>query len=290
MKYAVNILSYNRPAYLQEVLYSLKLNDLTNCDIILWQDGYIRPESKSSIDATAYDKCINTFKNIFPESLIISNTLNKGVGQMYRDMKDWTFKRFQAGIFLEDDLVLGKNYISILKKLYSQTADNLQVGLITAYGPDRLVSDVEQATRSKELELGIPSWGYLLGKEQYLLRKDILENEYYPLINNQTYKHRDHNLILNKYVYPNGFKINSTSQDTADTIAMIRSGQIKLSTVTRNARYIGAVGEHFSQAEFDNGYYGKDKIFQYDSIPDFIIPSSNRLAEINSTLRKIGFA
>jgi hypothetical protein len=129
-----------------------------------------------------------------------------------------------------------------------------------------------------------------LGKQQYLLRKDILEAEYYPLLTSYTYKDRDHRSILDNYVKKSGFSINSTSQDTADTIAMIRSGQVKLSTVTRNAHYIGAVGEHFSQAEFDNGYYGKDKVFQYDSIPDFIIPTSERLTEINLALRKIGFA
>jgi hypothetical protein len=289
MRYAINVLSYNRPLYLAKVLHSLKLNDLKDCEVILWQDGYVKPGA-DTYDRIIYDMCINTFKSIFPESLVCSSNMNKGVGQMYREMKAWTFERYQAGIFLEDDLVLGKDYIAILKKLYTQTADNLQVGLITAYGPDRLVGDVEQHTRSRELELGIPSWGYLLGKQQYLLRKDILEAEYYPLLTSHTYKDRDHHSILKNYVRKSGFKINSTSQDTADTIAMIRSGQVKLSTVTRNGNYIGAVGEHFSQAEFDSGYYGKDKIFQYDSIPDFVIPSSDRLTEMNLALRKIGFA
>lgn len=289
MRYVINVLSYNRPLYLAKVLHSLKLNDLTDCEVVLWQDGYIKPGA-DTYDRTIYDMCINTFKSIFPDSLVCSSNMNKGVGQMYREMKAWTFERFQVGIFLEDDLVLGKDYIAILKKLYTQTADNMHVGLITAYGPDRFVNDVEQETRSRELELGIPSWGYLLGKKQYLLRKDILENEYYPLLTNHTYKDRDHSSILENYVRKNGFRINSTSQDTADTIAMIRSGQVKISTVTRNAHYIGAVGEHFSQAEFDSGYYGKDKLFQYDSIPEFNIPSTERLLEINQALRKIGFA
>jgi GT2 family glycosyltransferase len=285
MTIAINILSYNRPHYLKQVLESLAKNDLTDCYVRLWQDGP---------DTFLQEECLRIYNAISFSGEHICFLKNQGIGNMYRLMKKDTFEEnsFEAGIFLEDDLVLGKDYIKILKTLHSQTKDNPHIGMLTAYGPDRFISDLEQKLKFNQLDFGIPSWGFLINRNRYLERKHILEKQYWPLIENTVYKHRNNSLILEKFVKPNGFKINSTSQDTADTIAMLLSKQVKLSTVTRNAKYIGAKGEHFDQVQYEQGYYGKDNIYKYENINNvrFQIPTTEQLLDMCHVARSLGYA
>ena len=285
----INIFSFNRPKYLVQVLAGLKKNNLEGWDVILWQDG---ARNKFSNRAKALDEdieaCVFAFGMAFPKSVIAGGHAhgeNWGTGLTYRNAKEHTFNQYELALFIEDDLVPSPQYLDILLKIHSQVKDNPRVAQVSAYGPDRLLTDKEQEIGAFSFEPCKPNWGYLLSKEQWLRRKDHLTG-YWDLIKDCDYKERDHAAIEN-WMADQGYPIKSTSQDTADALAINKAGEVKLSTMTRNATYIGASGLNFTPEQFESGYYGKDRLWAYGDLENvqFRVPTDQQLEEMNRNIK-----
>jgi hypothetical protein len=182
---------------------------------------------------------------------------------------------YEAAIFIEDDFVPGPDYIKILKHLYRATRYRPKVGMVSAYGQDRFTSYEEQSRHEFTLVPSIPNWGFLISKERWLERQPHYQS-YLDLVRNIDYSQRSDETLI-PWIRERGFDVNSTSQDTAHCIAHNLAGHIRLMTITRNAVYIGAEGEHFSSAEYEAGYYGKDPVWKYERGLYFEVPRDKQI-------------
>lgn len=287
----INIFSFNRPVYLGKVIEGLKRNNLEGWDVVLWQDGYKNSFRELPDDTSSLVKsCVELFALAFPGSVIAGgfadDQKNWGTGITYQNAKEHTFAAYDLALFIEDDLVPGIEYLDLLLHIHEQVKDNPLIAQISAYGPDRLLTDKEQEVGAFSFEPCKPNWGYLLSKEQWLRRKDLLK-PYWSLIEGKDYKTRDH-AAIEAWMASEGYPIKSTSQDTADALAINKAGEVKLSTCTRNATYIGATGLNFTEAQYEAGYYGKDRVWKYSDLNliQFRIPTEAQLRAMNQKIKE----
>jgi GT2 family glycosyltransferase len=117
------VMSFNRPDYLGKVLKSLR--EQVDCDIdqrtiILFQDGAVNPYSNERhASDDEINQCAEIFQSLFPDSQIMRSPVNLGVALNFDRAERYGFEELAAEsiIFLEDDLVLGHYYISIIDKI-----------------------------------------------------------------------------------------------------------------------------------------------------------------------------
>lgn len=285
----INVFSFNRPKYLVQVLAGLKQNNLEGWDIVLWQDG-VKNKFSNKVKAAPdhIEACVEIFGLSFPTGVIAGGHAHKenwGIDITYMNAKEHTFNQYELALFIEDDLVPSSQYLDILLKIHSQVKDNPKIAQISAYGPDRLVTDKEQEIGVYSFEPAKPQWGYLLSKEQWLRRKDLLTG-YWDLTKHCDYDMRNQSAI-HEWMTNQGYPIKCASQDTADALAINKSGEVKLTTLTRNATYIGASGLNFTPEQFQAGYYGKDRLWSYGDLEhaQFRIPTDQQLEEMNRNIK-----
>jgi len=284
-RFSVNIMSFDRPEYLGQVLASIRWNDLIDCDIHLWQDNITNKFSGNTYGkAERVEECVSIFKALFPDGMVHLNQYNLGIGIMYHQAEEYSFleRNYQAAIFIEDDFVPSPDYIRVVTALHEQTKDNPKIGSLSAYGLDRFTTFEEQAKNEFVLEPAVPSWGFMLNKKQWEMR-EAFYRPYFDLIKEVDYRLKDDQSILD-WQKSLGFDINCTSQDASHSIANTMAGQVRLITRTRNAIYVGAHGLHFSPEQYNAGYYGKDPVWHYGDDLIFQIPSKE---ELNLELQKI---
>jgi len=285
MNVCICLISFNRPNYLKQTLEALAKNTV-QLDTYLVQDGAVNKFSgrQCCLEDDIY-KCVDHFYNFFPHGVSLASNQNVGMALQYDRAEEWCFKfnNYEAVIFIEDDFVPGPQYIEILLEIYKKTKNIKEIGTITAYGPDRFMMKEEQVVNEFSLEIATPSWGYLLSRNRWKERQPFYQS-YLDLVKNVDYRERPQEDII-RWLKGNRFNMECSSQDAAHSVAMVLAGQVKLGTSTRNAYYIGRDGIHMDPIEFDNGYYGKDHMWKYNSL-DFIVPSQEWLGEQLRTIRK----
>ncbi len=107
---AINIMSYNRPKYLEQVLLGLKQNNLTDSTVRLFQDGIQNPFSGVIYNTQeTINSCLDIFNSIFPNGQTFLSYSNLGVGLQYHraDMQSFVLEDFNAALYIEDDFVPG---------------------------------------------------------------------------------------------------------------------------------------------------------------------------------------
>jgi hypothetical protein len=260
----IAILSFDRPDYLRRVLDSLKSQigcDLECRSVTLFQDGAVNPHSsiqRGAIEDIA--QCVDLFKQRFPRGEVVPSSVNLGAALNFDRAETMMFETLgaEAAIFLEDDLVLGPNYISTLEALISIFIDDDRVGYVAAYGDHRKTIEEQRANCDRLVLLG-NNWGFALFRWQWLRMRARIR-EYLQLMENTDYYLRDGDRIARLFAAW-GYGCPATSQDAAKTIACCADGVIKLNTYVCNAAYIGEHGIHMRPQLFAARGYGNTAIY-----------------------------
>jgi hypothetical protein len=257
-------MSFNRPGYLEKVLHSLKSQ--VDCDIderviVLFQDGAVNPYSKlRRASDEKIGASVDIFQSIFPNAAVRASSNNLGVAFNFDRAEKFGFEdlKAEAVIFLEDDLILSPNYISILDSLIAEFANDQRVGYLAAYGDHTKSLEDQQKNKHRLIALG-HNWAFALYRRQWLkMRSRVLE--YLKVIERCDYVDRDHELIRSLF-YSWGRGCPATSQDAAKTIACCTDGAIKINTYVCNGAYIGEHGLHTDARLFAERGYSKTVMF-----------------------------
>lgn len=250
MKIAAFIFSCSRPAYLQRVLSSLENQTEMNVDHVLMQDG-CRNRFSGAVYATPeqLNLCVKHFdqaelKNKFK----IVNDINRGMAWQKRRAYKYAFEDedYDACLCFEDDLVVSKYYVRLLRVLLHQFKDD--PGVATVQLSDRFNDSVRPDTLNHIKPMWRHFWGYGTWKDRWVAHKPNYD-KYFALVRNKDYRGRPHGkiqkLLGNKH----------TSHDAALDWCIKMQGQVKLAGLVSRATYIGEAGVHQRPAQFEaQGY------------------------------------
>lgn len=166
MQYApIVVFAFNRLVPLKECVNSLLANsEATESDIIVFVDGP-RPHKKHDIDTVesvrSYVKTISGFKSL---SYYFSD-INKGLGTSVIDGVKMVLNSNNRVIVVEDDLVVGRNYLSFINQALELYANNNFVFSVCGYTnkvkiPRGYGYDAYFCSRSS-------SWGWATWKDRW---------------------------------------------------------------------------------------------------------------------------
>lgn len=276
VKSPILIMSFNRPDYLAKVLDSLRSQadtDLGERQVVLFQDGAVNPYSGRR-HATDQDieACIHLFQKSLPRGTVMASPINLGVALNFDRAEKFAFDELKAdaAIFLEDDMVLGPHYLTVLEKLLDTFYLDERVGYLAAYGA-HLKSVEEQRANKHRLILLYHNWGFGLYRRQWLRMRPRIDS-YLEIIKTVDYVERDHQKIRSLFASW-GYGFPASSQDTAKTIVCCMDGVVKINTYLSYALYIGERGVHMSPDEFARQGYANavmlpEKVTQFQSLDD----------------------
>jgi len=128
----IGIMSFDRPHYLGPMLQSLGANDLTDCEVWLFQDGrecHVTGRQMARQEDIA--ECVGLFEQAdLPLGRVVAHTHNLGIGLNRLALYNALMRNYDSFIQLEDDVVLAPGFVALMHKLLSDFADNEDVGLI----------------------------------------------------------------------------------------------------------------------------------------------------------------
>ena len=262
----IALLSFNRPHYLRLAVRSLFAQLVPGDQVLLFQDGGWNPFSgnrkASEDDLTA---CVRIFsspgrKPRSGELSVFRSSTNLGVAGNYRRAEQYVFEFLgrDAAVLLEDDLVLGPNYLSAISDLLELAAGDRRIGYVSAYG-DLWAPIERQRDYADQLIPMHENWGAGLTRASWLAQKPIRER-YWELVKDADYSLRDDEAIREFY-RSLGYNCAISSQDASRWIACRAAGMVRLMTATCHAQYIGEVGEHNRPEYFKHWRFGRAKFF-----------------------------
>lgn len=278
----IAILSFDRPGYLKEVLASLTPQLRNGDEILLFQDGGWDRFAQKSLERDAQiEACIATFDRYFPPrahkrfrvSKFISED-NLGIAGNYRRAESQVFEtlRRESVLLLEDDLVLGPHYLFSISKLLEVAQREPKIGYVAAYG-DLWASREQQILRISELIQMHENWGAALTRRSWLAQKPVRER-YWNLVKDSPYHARDNQAIRDLY-REYGYMCQYTSQDASRWVACCVAGLARVMTAVCQARYIGALGMHFTPELYARFGFADSSIFP--GRPKIHVPSTGQI-------------
>lgn len=251
-RFPIAILSFDRPRYLREVLLSLRPQVDRRDRIVLFQDGawnrYSRQLRAMPENIAA---CILLFQRILPWGVVAVSDCNLGVAENYERAEQEFFDRMKApcALFLEDDLVLSPNFLTVTQMLVNLAQRDPRIGYVSAYG-NFWAPPSEQKSRARELMHMHENWGFATTREAWLAERPF-RREYLRLVQGTDYLLRDEGAII-RFYESRGWSTNVSSQDAARWIASLELGKVRLTSFPCHARYIGRIGGvHSSEAFYD---------------------------------------
>jgi lysophospholipase L1-like esterase len=258
---AAGIFSFNRPEYLKKTLTSLERNrDIADIDFYLFQDGAINAFSQrtAALDADIH-KCIDIWNlSSLPNKQIVQNDHNYGIAITQFRAKCLLFDElgYDRALFFEDDLVLSRNYVRLLRLMLDQYENDEIVGAVTCYGGHpNAFSNKEKEQNLRKVRSGNHNfWGWGMWKDRWDKIKPTFLN-YYRHVEAIDYRTRPDLKIIEMYERE-GMSLTVTSQDAAMHYAFIKNGFVVLNTFIHRGRYIGEKGEHMNPEKYQRiGFY-----------------------------------
>ncbi len=275
----IAILSFNRPAYLEQVLRSVAAQPgIERRPIAIFQDGAVnifsrtRKASDAEIEAN-----VALCRAILPHAILMPSPINLGVAMNFDRAERFMMGRVgydaEAAVFLEDDLVLGPHYLEELDQMIAFALADPRIGYVTAYGIKR-ATEAQQRQFCRGVQPMGHNWAFGLTKRCWLAIRPWVR-QYMEIVRNVDYRQRDVAEIeaLHRSW---GFRPGPTSQDTVKQYACLLAGIMRLNTYACFGRYIGAVGEHFTNDEFRSGGY--DDVWLYPERVQLATPHSDLIA------------
>ena len=157
----VLVIAYNRPEFLKSML--IRLSSFPNVSISIAIDG---PKASVSSDIGAVKKCIELaqeFKLQQPGTKILIRSENKGCYKGVTEALDWFFSFNQAGIILEDDLIVNLDFIDYMRDGLNRFYNNKEVATINGHTSFSMRNQLNDGYFTP-----IPSsWGWATWKDRW---------------------------------------------------------------------------------------------------------------------------
>ena len=271
--FPIAILSFNRPAYLRQVLESLRPQITEKDMVILFQDGaWNRWSQRRRARGQDINRCVAIFRKLIPWGDVHVANDNLGIAFNYERAERFVFEALGAekALFLEDDLVLSRNFIAVTKQLLDLAMGEPRIGYVSAYG-NLWASLDEQILRGGELLPMHENWGAALTRNSWLAERPF-RLKYLELVRDSDYASRDQVQIKDFYAR-RGWQNKITSQDAARWISCLERQAIRLTTFACHARYIGEKGAHSTPENYRRS--GFDRTAMFDGPVPAITPPSD---------------
>ena len=126
----IGVLAFDRCDYLRATLDGLKSNDLTDCDVWLFQDGAKnRVTGKAWASQADLDEVFRAFRESGFE-LAVRHEHNIGIAHNRLSLFEQFDSRYDGWIQLEDDVVMSRNCVGVMRHLLEQFRDMKDIGMI----------------------------------------------------------------------------------------------------------------------------------------------------------------
>lgn len=261
--FPIFVLSFDRLGYLERVLASLMRQrgvGLQDCEIFLIQDGAIdEATGRAYCDPAMVARNERAFRAAFPKGHVLTSPFNLGTAANFARAEEIAFGvlEAEAAVFLEDDLVLGPDYLRVMSQLIGFALDDPRIGYVAAYG-DHTVSAKWQADHLSRLQFLGHHWAFAMTRHQWLLQKPYVD-EYLAIQCGLNYRRRNHDEIIALFTGW-GFGTPGTSQDIAKAHAARLTCSARINTVACFGNYIGMIGQNFNEAKFQEMGFGSTVI------------------------------
>ena len=248
MKIGVGITAWNRPQYFSQMVASLERNDTSDTEFHLFQDGVncrytgepqcTEESVRDSLDVFKNSKLPKKFVHAWPDNVSIA--INQ-----YETMK-FLRENYEYFIFMEDDIVLSKNFMPLMKVALEQFKDHAEVASISPGFRMLCSSDSESAKRY--LDKMVFSEGHFWVEGCWSHKWERVEKEfmpYYKLITANPYRKKE--LVerqIKRLFLDGGRSMMHVSQDQGKDWAIWRTGLKRLRMMINRATGIGDIGFH----------------------------------------------
>jgi len=113
------ILSLKRFSYLLQLLRSLERAKIDGIDFYLFQDGGLNPFSGKLRAARLQIKTsISIFEGSnLPNKEVVAQKYNVGIPVNAFDAAEYVFERHKIGVFLENDVVVSRDYFTLIREM-----------------------------------------------------------------------------------------------------------------------------------------------------------------------------
>ena len=285
--YPINVICFNRPRYLRDLLFSIKSQtvELPSELLHFWVDGFDGSKDENLGRLNQTKEVVDLIRSLFPDSQIETSHENLGIALNYWRAELNSFEGLGASsaFFLEEDLVLSPHYFEMIMRLDSQVAGDKDISHLSVTGD--LAADLTSPL--EYFQASGHSWGYLLRSWHHFERKPLLEH-YINLIQRQPYYLRKGmELEILSDFYSRGVVIAGTSQDAIKDGLKTYFNRISISTLEPWATNIGVIGEHFqSESPHHNRAFAQD----LKSFPLYFDPVNKRRLFLDGRIKTFGQA
>ena len=285
LKSAILLLGFNRIDYFTKVLTSLEENKAAyEHDLFVYIDGGPNARQEEIKQLMANSK--------FPDAEIVCRVNNWGIGRHLIDARRRLFDElgYDRILLLEDDLVLGENYVETVFKISDWASEYDDIGTITAYNINAASIDEQSEQENQLIATNRHFWAYVITKSVWDEIKHIIYAYDARFLTKSTYTNRAHRrirwLFMRKWInrprvmkssrlvpdkcvtppFPRiPFRI-ATSQDAITALALWHHGYHRITTRVSRAEYIGIEGYSFSPEVYESQGFHQQNLGDYAHI------------------------
>lgn len=284
---AIALMTFDRPDYLERVLQSIVDQNsfrALQADFFVFQDGSLDSGLGTPVaDVEKLKASREATEKYLPNARRFGSVWNLGVALNFDRAERLLYNElgYEVVLFLEDDLVLHKNYFRAIEALLDVTEDRADIGMVSARGYTPTTPAAVQSRHASRVELmDEHNWGFAMRKTAWEMRDAVL-GPYLDLMRRTPYRKRDfgankiaiHAFQRSLFRHGAGYL---TSQDSMKNLAMELLGLHRITTYVNLGLYIGKDGLHSNANKFDAKGYGQTIIYD-DDLVDFLVPDSHTL-------------
>ena len=263
-KLGVGIISWNRPQYLKQLITSLEANDCSELDFHLFQDGAVCKFTNNQL--TEPGKIVESievfYKSKLPNKHYHIRDKNVSIAINQFEAMRTLYENYSRFIFLENDVIVSPNFITIMKKLLEQYEKDKRVACIS---PNfRLFCKKEEVKQNIDKLTFFKGhfWAEACWSEKWkTIEKEYIS--YYNLVKDKPYNKRDGEAIKNLF-NSSGIKMPATSQDSGKDWAITKTGMKRVRLVVNRATGIGDWGVHNTPEKLKRMSDGHNKIYDFE--------------------------
>jgi hypothetical protein len=256
------IACWNRPHYFVQLINSLEANVDNNSgvDFHLFLDGNeCRFRHQPTTDQKLIRECEEIWKkSILPDKQIHKRYWNSSIAIHQYELMQTMSSLYEKFIFLEDDVVVSPNFMTLMKQVLNQFKDDENVFSISP-GFKLLCKsdDIDKNYDAIKFSEG-HFWAEGIWAHKW---KKILPrfSQYVEIVRQRPYSFRDNGKIKELFV-KGGRVMPTTSQDNAKDWAISLSGMKRARMVVNRATGIGDIGFHSSKEKLSKSGDGHNVI------------------------------
>lgn len=260
MKIGVGIFSFNRPGYLEQQLKSIQESPyLDDYEFHLFQDSFKNKFTGQLVaNPSQILECIKAFSNAdFPYKKIHARKENVSIAiNQYEGMK-FLCENYEAAMLVEDDVLLSPYWFRLARTLLEQTKNKKNM---FAFSPGFKKTGTDH---TKLVADNHHHWVDVMWSERWL-RIEPLFLQYYELVKDISYTHRDHGKIMRFFEKVGNPQTGVTSQDSAKYWALTKLGMARYRFEVNRAFYIGEKGVHFNPGFYEKNQFGLQRPYIFD--------------------------